>query len=236
MSLALTKEEMEPTPRSPQPPWTSPMPGWQVWPQAKPWLEQGRANAAFGTMSYTRLSTLSLQLHPPQTLGDIQASKFRGAHTDQCSQDSQASARDTQGFEVPVCPQSVVPQGRPELGGRWSFLGQKCPGLRPPGGSPGSFGDGDTAELPFSGALSNREHKGRHHPPSPVTAVLLTALRPQGASSPCQVPGLGSHPSRPPPAPPGCPGAGSCVQKQFPHAKELGPSRHALLKPHQPSY
>lgn len=38
------------------------------------------------------------------------------------------------------------------------------------------------------------------------------------------------------PAPVGCPGGGGRARKQFPHAKELVPSRHALLKPHQPSY
>lgn len=38
------------------------------------------------------------------------------------------------------------------------------------------------------------------------------------------------------PAPTGRPGGGGRARKQFPHAKELVPSQHALLKPHQPSY
>lgn len=164
LSFAPAKEELEPTPRSPQLPWTSPMPSWQVWPQAKYWLELGRANTAFGTLFCPQLSTHSSQLHLPQALGDIQASKFREAHTDQHSQDSQASARGTQGFEVPVCAQSAAPRGNPKPDGRWSFLEQKCPRPRPPSGS-----FGDTAELPFSGAVSKRyPHKGRHPPLSPA--------------------------------------------------------------------
>lgn len=78
LSLAPAKEEPEPTLRSPQLPWTSPMPRGQVWPQAKHWLELGRANTAFGTLFCTQLSTHSPQLHPPQPLRDIQASRFRG--------------------------------------------------------------------------------------------------------------------------------------------------------------
>lgn len=55
--------------------------------------------------------------------------------------------------------------------------------------------------------------------------------------APLGAPGLAAIPdSWPPPAPPARPGGGSHVRKQFPHAKELVPSRHALLKPHQPSY
>lgn len=50
-------------------------------------------------------------------------------------------------------------------------------------------------------------------------------------------PGRGGSRGQPAtPAPVGCPGGGGRARKQFPHAKELVPSQHALLKPHQPSY
>lgn len=71
--------------------------------------------------------------------------------------------------------------------------------------------------------------------PSLITAMLSQPCL-SGSLTTHRALGPGGDPSRPPPAPPGCPGGGSRVQRQFPRAKELGPSRHALLKPHQPSY
>lgn len=149
------------------------------WDGLKPSTGYGRREktplfAETSSPSCTQLSPCSPRLHTPDHLGTSKPPCPRGAHADRSSQDHQAGARGTRGFEVPACPQPVAPQGHPEPGGRWPSLGQKCPGLRPPCGSPGSFNAGDAAELPFSGAAPKRDlPKGSpvefRRPPSPAT-------------------------------------------------------------------
>lgn len=179
------------------------------------------------------------QPHPPAAWGHLSLC-VRGAHADQRSWNGQTGASGTCGFKA--SPASGTAQS-PQAG--WEVA---CPGPIPlcsspwllwcrRGGRAGGPPQGGTClkGLSRAGAI-------RLAPPSPTTAVPITALpqwpprRPAGHPG-LRRPGLSSNPGwLATPAPPGRPGGGSRVRKQFPHAKELVPSRHALLKPHQPSY
>lgn len=169
---------------------------------------------------------------PPTTTWGHLSLQIQGAHPVQCS------ARGTQGFEAPVCPSQwhhrVIPSwvgGAPS----WDRNAQDQVAPLVP----------LVLEIQQSSLFQGKKtmcpkrcpHKeGTIHLPLPSLAptMLLTALPQWGPHHPARHPGLVAVPAQP--APPGCPGGGSRVQKQLPHAKELGPSRHALLKPHQPSY
>lgn len=216
------------------------MPSWQVWPQAKHWLGLGRANTAFGTLSCPCLSIHSPRLHPPNHLGTPKPPNSGGLTLTNAARIAKPMPEAHRVLKCLCAPSQrhhrVIPS-RVAGGPSWDRNAQdQDPQVAPPIPSVMETQQGS----PSQGLPPKRyPYKGRHHPPSPAIPCHHYASHSPtsaGTSSPRQAPGLGGNPSRPPPAPPGCPGGGSRVQKQFPHAKELGPSRHALLKPHQPSY
>lgn len=208
-----------------------------------PWIWGQEKTLHFAEQSSPLLSSCFPWLHPPDHLGTSKPLHPVGLTLT----DAAGTAKLVPDAHVALeclCVPSHQPVGHhPKLGGNQPSLGQKRPGPRPPCSS---FGARGTAELPFSGATPKRDLPKRFPVELAQFAFPHYPLTPLCSSQPYLSGHLTASPGTPgsvaipvgqtPPELLGRPGGGSHVRKQFPHAKELVPSRHALLKPHQPSY